>query len=60
LHGRVADVACCGQAAALAAENLEPDDDVHASADYRKRMASLLVARALAQAVERGAKLNPQ
>jgi CO/xanthine dehydrogenase FAD-binding subunit len=60
LHGRIADVARCGEAAALAAENLEPDDDVHGSADYRKRMASLLVARALAQAVERGVKLNPQ
>jgi len=60
LHGRIADVVRCGEAAALAAENLEPDDDVHGSADYRKRMASLLVARALAQAVERGVKLNPQ
>ena len=60
LHGRIADVARCEEAAALAAENLEPDDDVHGSADYRKRMASLLVARALAQAVERGVKLNPQ
>jgi CO/xanthine dehydrogenase FAD-binding subunit len=58
LRGRVADVSQCGQAAALAAENLEPDDDLHASADYRKRMASLLVARALAQAVERGSKPN--
>jgi CO/xanthine dehydrogenase FAD-binding subunit len=60
LHGRIADVVRCEEAAALAAENLEPDDDVHGSADYRKRMASLLVGRALAEAVERGAKLNPQ
>jgi CO/xanthine dehydrogenase FAD-binding subunit len=59
LRGRIADVARCGEAAALAADNLEPDDDVHGSADYRKRMASLLVARALSQAVEQGAKLNP-
>ena len=58
LRGRVADVGESGQAGALAAENLDPDDDLHASADYRKRMASLLVARALTQAVELGSKSN--
>ena len=56
LHGRVADRSQCAQAAALAAADLEPEDDLHGSADYRKRMASLLVARALAQAVELGSK----
>lgn len=34
-------------AAAAAAQNLDPVSDVHASAAYRKRMASLLVFRAL-------------
>jgi CO/xanthine dehydrogenase FAD-binding subunit len=56
LQGQIADLRQCGQAAALAAEKLEPDDDLHGSADYRKRMASLLVARALTQAVELEAK----
>jgi CO/xanthine dehydrogenase FAD-binding subunit len=60
LHGRVADVIQFGQAAALAAEHLEPDDDLHGSALYRKRMASLLVARALTQAVESASKRNQQ
>jgi CO/xanthine dehydrogenase FAD-binding subunit len=58
LHGRVAHVGQCGKVAALAAENLHPDDDLHASANYRKRMAALLVERALAQAIEMAAKPN--
>jgi CO/xanthine dehydrogenase FAD-binding subunit len=52
LRGRRADAACCEQAGVLAAEELEPDDDLHASGEYRKRMASLLVTRALTQAVD--------
>jgi CO/xanthine dehydrogenase FAD-binding subunit len=44
LLGRVAD-----QAAAL----LDPEDDVHASAAYRRRMAAVLGRRALAEAVGR-------
>jgi CO/xanthine dehydrogenase FAD-binding subunit len=44
LLGRVA-----GQAAAM----LDPDDDVHASGAYRRRMAAVLGRRALAEAVQR-------
>ena len=54
LRGRVADRSQCAQAAALASADLQTEDDLHGSADYRKRMASLLVARALAQALELG------
>jgi CO/xanthine dehydrogenase FAD-binding subunit len=56
LRGRVTDRSQCDQAAALASLDLETEDDLHGSADYRKRMASLLVARALAQAIELGSK----
>ena len=48
----------CKQAAALAAEELEPDDDLHASAEYRKQMASLLVTRALTQASKLAVRPN--
>ena len=37
-------------AAALAAEGLEPPDDLHASADYRRHLAAVLVRRALEEA----------
>jgi aerobic carbon-monoxide dehydrogenase medium subunit len=37
-------------AAARIAERLEPPDDVHASGEYRRRLARVLVARALRQA----------
>jgi CO/xanthine dehydrogenase FAD-binding subunit len=50
LQGRSPSAGCVQEAALLAAENLEADDDPHASAGYRKNMASLLVSRALAQA----------
>jgi carbon-monoxide dehydrogenase medium subunit len=40
-------------AAARAAELVEPDADVHASADYRRHLAGVLTARALRRAVER-------
>lgn len=56
LRGQFADTLKCSQAAALAAEGLEPDDDLHARGIYRKRMATLLVGRALAQAVESASK----
>jgi carbon-monoxide dehydrogenase medium subunit len=58
LRGRLADTVNCRQAASLAAEHLEPDDDQHGSAEYRKRMASLLVARALAQTLASVSKPN--
>jgi aerobic carbon-monoxide dehydrogenase medium subunit len=40
-------------AAALASEPLEPPSDVHASSDYRRHLAKVLVERALAQAWQR-------
>jgi carbon-monoxide dehydrogenase medium subunit len=39
-----------GAAAAAIADSLEPVDDVHASADYRRRLVRVLVARALREA----------
>jgi carbon-monoxide dehydrogenase medium subunit len=52
LKGQVPTAELIRQAAALAAQDLEPVDDVHATSSYRKKMADLLVARAL----ERGAR----
>lgn len=40
-------------AGALAAQEIDPASDIHASADYRRRIAAVLVRRALAQAVQR-------
>ena len=40
-------------AAARAAELVEPDSDIHASADYRRHLTRVLTARALKRAVER-------
>jgi carbon-monoxide dehydrogenase medium subunit len=40
-------------AAARAAELVEPDSDVHASADYRRHLTRVLTARALKRAIER-------
>jgi len=42
-------------AAGRIAEHLEPSDDVHASGAYRRRLARVLVARALRQARDRAA-----
>jgi carbon-monoxide dehydrogenase medium subunit len=43
------------ESAAAIAETLEPDDDVHASAAYRRRLARVLIARALREASARAA-----
>jgi carbon-monoxide dehydrogenase medium subunit len=41
------------EAAAHAAEEADPPDDLHASADYRRRMAVEFSARAILEAIER-------
>ena len=51
LKGQVPNANVVQRAASLAAQDLEPDDDVHATSQYRKSMASLLVARALERSV---------
>jgi aerobic carbon-monoxide dehydrogenase medium subunit len=53
LLGAVPDEALLAQAAEAAAAMLDPEDDVHASAAYRRRMAAVLGRRALAEAVGR-------
>jgi carbon-monoxide dehydrogenase medium subunit len=40
-------------AAARAAELVEPDSDIHASADYRRHLTGVLTARAIRKAIER-------
>jgi carbon-monoxide dehydrogenase medium subunit len=45
--------AAVAAAAARAAELVQPDSDVHASADYRRHLTGVMTARALARAVER-------
>ncbi|HEX9818103.1 MAG TPA: xanthine dehydrogenase family protein subunit M [Methylomirabilota bacterium] len=45
--------AAIAAAAARAAELVQPDSDVHASADYRRHLTGVLTARALTRAVER-------
>ena len=50
LAGAPASPATWAAAGQLAAEQIDPVSDEHASADYRKRLAATLVARALADA----------
>jgi carbon-monoxide dehydrogenase medium subunit len=45
--------AAIAAAAARAAELVEPDSDIHASADYRRHLTGVLTARALHRALER-------
>jgi CO/xanthine dehydrogenase FAD-binding subunit len=42
-------------AAARAAELVQPDSDIHASADYRRNLARVLTGRALRKAIGRAA-----
>jgi carbon-monoxide dehydrogenase medium subunit len=48
-----ADEAAVREASARAVEDTDPPDDLHASADFRRRMAVELSARALLRAIER-------
>jgi len=47
--GTSADLDAVGN---LAAMNLAPSDDVHASGEYRKAVAATIVARAIAKALK--------
>ena len=53
LRGRVAGSKEIREAAALAAEGVEPLGDIHASEEYRKDLATVFTARSLLKAVER-------
>ena len=53
LAGRAPDAALIREAARAAAADLSPDGDLHASADYRRRVAGVLAERTLATAVGR-------
>jgi carbon-monoxide dehydrogenase medium subunit len=55
LTGSTAGDETIDAAAARIAQRLEPPDDVHASGEYRRRLARVLVARALRQARARAA-----
>jgi CO/xanthine dehydrogenase FAD-binding subunit len=56
LLGRRGDAALFAEAARVVSEGLEPDSDLHASADYRREVAGALARRALACAWERAAR----
>jgi aerobic carbon-monoxide dehydrogenase medium subunit len=53
LAGRAPSPAAWQRAADLVVEAVRPDGDLHASAEYRRRVAGVLTRRALALAVER-------
>ena len=56
LAGRRADESAFAEAARIAAGEIEPTDDVQASAAYRTQLAQTLVARALSAAAARATK----
>jgi carbon-monoxide dehydrogenase medium subunit len=53
LRGRVPDGEAIAEAAAAVGGEIEPSGDIHASAEYRRHLATVLTRRALATAVER-------
>jgi carbon-monoxide dehydrogenase medium subunit len=53
LAGTTLDAAALKEAGRLVSEVVEPESDVHAPAEYRKHLAGVLVAQALARAAER-------
>ena len=56
LMGTRAEDTAILRTAAMVSEDLEPDSDVHASADYRRRVAGVLAERALHEAVQRAGR----
>lgn len=53
LAGRAPTAEQFERAAAIVTESLQPDSDLHASAEYRREVAGVLTRRALGQALER-------
>ena len=51
LAGARPDDALLAEAGRLASEEIDPPDDLHASADYRRAVTAVVVERALAQAL---------
>ena len=56
LNGRVIDEATIAEADKLASASVNPSDDIHASAAYRKSLTGTMVERALKDAVARSSK----
>jgi aerobic carbon-monoxide dehydrogenase medium subunit len=54
LNGRIVDDALIRWAAAMAAAEVDPPDDLHGDADYRRGLVNTLVQRALRAAVQKG------
>ena len=55
LQGKTLSTQNIAAAAAKAAEETDPDDDIYASANYKRHMATVLARRAIEAAVERAA-----
>ena len=55
LAGQSAGTLEFGDAVARARDAIEPDDDIHATAAYRRHLAGVLLARALSEAADRAA-----
>ncbi|MGH7366951.1 MAG: FAD binding domain-containing protein, partial [Candidatus Rokuibacteriota bacterium] len=53
LEGRAPSAALIGEAARAAAATLAPDGDIHATAEYRRRVAATLAERTLTAALAR-------
>jgi carbon-monoxide dehydrogenase medium subunit len=58
LAGKRAESALFHDAANLAAADLQPDSDIHASAEYRKQVAKVLARRVLEQAADRASAIT--
>lgn len=56
LRGKTLDAAVLAEAGKQAAAAADPSNDVHASADFRRHLVSVLTARALRSAAERAAQ----
>jgi carbon-monoxide dehydrogenase medium subunit len=55
LQGKVLNPQNIAAAAAKAAEGADPDDDIYASAEYKRHMAAVLARRAIEAAIQRAA-----